>query len=56
MSRPITNPRRNPPLDYVCAHCGESSADFAGLITEDAHRGYGNLGELECGCCGGKLK
>ena len=54
MSKPITNPRREPPLHYVCAQCGESSEDFAGLITEDAHRGYGELGEWECGCCGGQ--
>ena len=54
MSRPVTNPKREPPLHYVCAHCGESSEDFAGLITEDAHRGYGALGEWECGSCGGQ--
>ena len=64
MSRPIINPRREPPLNYLCCHCGETSDDFARLIDDDFIKAMPEnqkdyweqrRGEWECGHCGEQM-
>ena len=52
MSKPITDPRREPPPNYVCCGCGETSDDYACMTSEYWQEPGCEPGEWVCGCCG----
>lgn len=54
MSRPITDPKRTPPLHYLCAWCRATSSDAARIVEMKDEMTLAEPGDWECGMCGGQ--
>ena len=54
MSRPITDPKRNPPLHYLCDWCGSTSSDAARIVELKDEMTGAEPCDWECGMCGGQ--